>query len=800
MTSEPDFKIIKCYYAGCDWTSQEPLDSQVLGNDPRVPGTDLRDHVFKAHEVLLSNTQLAKYIYQPGDRVIHNSFGKGTVVRPLNNREVIGIKFDVDIGDRTRNVTPRRLSLIGVISDDSNHSEESLSQKYQGAEITEQRAEIGPGDPSEEAEEYDRYTSRTDQPTAQEERLSKAETQSEEVGERQAGPAPITASESTTEEDPGQQTPAPIANGTSREEAEEYDSHTSRTNQPTDQEERLSEAETQPEGAGERQADPAPITAAESTTEEEPSQQTPSPIANGTSRSERDLPTISADYELPSLRNSELLEDLQMPKWVVLCIGIGECGTKLIGAMNKKPKQLPSRNPIYYPVHCSQFDTQEGSKRLVANKLPAIKTNTIRATEEGADFTGGLAADTAGVQYLGVGGKPYASYLSFKRIFDHANLVGLDEDSGQIDPILKEYDADYFENPLWRGQGGKKIGPHQEIRLSGDTDFSGESVSNYGVITFNSARGGTGSGGVSLIQNFIHRRSLTSRRSLTMGLSLNISILPDEAEKLSKDKLASYSVSSFYRLAQSDVHGVVLASNTPMMPRNNNNLNWVNDEIREMLVPIIVSPTGKYTVTSASSTTDQADISKAISSSSNNPGLCVIGYSEELLRDGTDNDDFMSKIAGKALERATCDWIPRSGPKPTGYRAFLSGPPDFFKSNPAKLTSDLLSALNSRILELSKRSGDQNLSSVNGDVSVQAFAQAESIRLSVLLYNVKIPEFDDLVKKGFDQNDIKYDVDFDGWDQILNLTEEQVTRLEGLQVGFDAPLGDKPKRDKLIDF
>jgi len=468
--------------------------------------------------------------------------------------------------------------------------------------------------------------------------------------------------------------------------------------------------------------------------------------------------------------------------------------------MNKKPQQLPSRNPVFYPVHCSHFDTQEGSKEWVQDKKPPIPSYMVQTAEEESDTTGGLAGATAGMGVLGVGGKPHAAYLAFKRIFDHDKLVELDQSEDQSE--LKGYDTDYFATPLWSGPGENKVGPYDLIRLSGDREFGSNNIANCGLITFNSARGGTGSGGVSWIHNFINRRSRGRGRRLNLGLSLNVSVLPSLADKNSKLAFPSYAVASFYRLAKSDIHGVILVSNQPMLERNSYDFDKVNIEIREMLVPLIVSPTGKYTVASASSTTDQADLSNAISTTVKDsetgitdtiPGLCIIGFAETYMTGNTGPDDILIQIANLALEQTTCEWTPRSGTKATGYRAFLSGPPGFFESQPTKITSDLITELTKKIQERSEEAGVSSVSAVNGDVSVQAFAQAKSVRLSVLLYNVNVPEFDQLVADGLNLNN---ENDFDGWDKILRLSEEQVEQLENDQDTATGPPGDDDDGDE----
>jgi hypothetical protein len=577
------------------------------------------------------------------------------------------------------------------------------------------------------------------------------------------------------------------------EDAEKSDGEAAINDWPAAPEDELLDAEIVIDESLESEFRPTPITTEESTTGEE-DRQVPDPTVNVTSERDRDATSASSNQAAAPLAGYGLSRDLLMPDWVVFCVGIGQCGTNIVTAVNKKPEQLPSRNPVYYPVHCSQFDTHMES---VSDGLPQVKTNTVRATQEEADITGGQAADTAGTDRLGVGGKPYASYLAFKRIFDDAKLDELDD--SEVQSELGQYDADYFQNPLWARQDGSKIGAHEEVRLTGDISSNGDYVANYGLITFNSARGGTGSGGVPWIHNFMKNRSHGRGRRISMGLSLNVSVLPDFTQAAAKKPLPANTVSSYYRLSQSWIHGVILVSNEALVGRNKHDIDLVNEKIKEMLVPIIVSPTGKYTVRRASSTTDQADISKAISSTGP-AGLCVIGFAEESLTDGTVPDDLMRKIAQDALKGSSCDWIPRSGLKPTGYLAFLSGPPDFFESRPAKLTSDLLAALTNEIRERSERPGYPSLSSIDGDVSVQAFAQAKSVRLSVLLYNVKVPEFDDLVKKGLDQNNISYGSDFDGWDQILSLTEDQVARLEGQQVGPASPSKENNGPSKIFEL
>ena len=59
---------------------------------------------------------------------------------------------------------------------------------------------------------------------------------------------------------------------------------------------------------------------------------------------------------------------------------------------------------------------------------------------------------------------------------------------------------------------------------------------------------------------------------------------------------------------------------------------------------------------------------------------------------------------------------------------------------------------------------------------------------------MNVPELDRLVKEGL-ALDGASGSDIDGWDQILGLTEEQVTRMERAQIDGDEPPDDRTDSD-----
>jgi len=764
MTTGDSSNLLQCDHPDCDFNTGESVNSRVADRKLRIHKEDT--HQKPAAGDTQQQLGLADLTFGPGDRVYHKMHGPGTV-RELSPSGRLWVKFDRHIESRIESVNPADLVIYDGTADEER---ERLIGAERGYELADHAGEVStssnsgndglpvsvPGDTlisDETPSSFARLMrERRDLNTA-------AEELAEEVGKLEA------VGNDIDEAIPDQ--------------VEAVGNDMDETILEPDFDDALASANT------------------EATATADKVSQESNEIVDEAPGNDPDPVTAQGAPPSSSVPLSALPDNLLVPNWAVFCVGVGEAGTKIIAQMNKKPDQLPSRNPVFYPVHCSHFDTQEGSKSHIEGHKPLPGSYMIRATPEGSEIAGGLAAETAGVDVLGVGGIPYAAYLSFKRVFDNVELDGLDTSDEQSE--LRGIDYDYFKSPLWSGQDRNKVGPHEEIHLSGDVNLAGGDITNFGLITFNSARGGTGSGGVSWIHNFINRRSRGSGRRLSMGLSLNVSVLPEDSQRLNKPLFPAYSVSSFYRLAKADIHGVILVSNQLMLERNDHIWERVNSHIREMLIPIIVSPTGKYTVANATSTTDQADISKAISTSVFNretshtdiiPGLCVIGFAEEFLTGDAAPEYITSNLAKLALEKTTCEWARRTGAKATGYRAFLSGPPAFFESNPTRLVDELTTALHKEIHSRAGASTSQTSSAINGDVSVQSFAHAESIRLSVLLYNVNVPELDRLVKEGL-ALDGDSGSDIDGWDQILGLTEEQVARMENAQIDGDVPPDDR---------
>jgi len=757
MATGDSSNLLQCDHSDCDFNTGESVNSRVADRKLRIHKEDTHQKPAAGDTQQLG---LADLTFGPGDRVYHKMHGPGTV-RELSPSGRLLVKFDRHKENRIESVNPADLVIYDGTADEER---ERLIGVERGYELADHAGEVSTSSDFKEAD----FT----QPYSRE-------------------PGPVDSNSHVNDEKVPDE-PDTISAIPDQVEAVGNDIDEAIPDQVEAVGNDMDETILEPDSD-----DPLVSASTEATLTADKASQESDEIVDEAPVNDPDPVTAQGAPPSSSVPLSALPDNLLVPNWAVFCVGVGEAGTKIIAQMNKKPDQLPSRNPVFYPVHCSHFDTQEGSKRHIEGHKPLPGSYMIRATPEGSEIAGGLAAETAGVDVLGVGGIPYAAYLSFKRVFDNVELDGLDTSDEQSE--LRGIDYDYFKSPLWSGQDRNKVGPHEEIHLSGDVNLAGGDITNFGLITFNSARGGTGSGGVSWIHNFINRRSRGSGLRLSMGLSLNVSVLPEDSQRLNKPLFPAYSVSSFYRLAKADIHGVILVSNQLMLERNDHIWERVNSHIREMLIPIIVSPTGKYTVANATSTTDQADISKAISTSVFNretshtdiiPGLCVIGFAEEFLTGDAAPEYITSNLAKLALEKTTCEWARRTGAKATGYRAFLSGPPAFFESNPTRLVDELTTALHKEIHSRAGASTSQTSSAINGDVSVQSFAHAESIRLSVLLYNVNVPELDRLVKEGL-ALDGDSGSDIDGWDQILGLTEEQVARMENAQIDGDVPPDDR---------
>ena len=494
-----------------------------------------------------------------------------------------------------------------------------------------------------------------------------------------------------------------------------------------------------------------------------------------------DSPVLELAPSLQSNRN------LLISPWAVFCVGIGECGTKLSATMNKKPRDFASRHPVFYPVHCSSFDTHASITATLdddiwksANRMPLYPVGSpkLDPSVSGMSTTAEMNAFMA--QAGGIGGIPYFGYLAFQQLFEN--------DGNRYAAFLEDIEHEYFRTDLWNVAISQASGS-QEPQIGG-------AIENVGLVTFNSARGGTGSGGTPVIHRFFADKC--SKYGTNLALSLNVSVLPTDTEKATKPQFAKHAVACFHRLRNlTPVHGVLIVSNERLETvLGAGNYLEENSIIQEMLTPLVVSPSAKYTETSATATVDQNDIRRYIWNEMGNdkwPGLCTIGMAERPLSDfevdelgaAINYDRLLENLVETASDQTTSEWESRPGE--TKFIAFLIAPEAFFGRRPFGLTrviqnkildeSDLRREASSRNRQFKSDSvtGGHNSKAMLGNVALMNLDTSTTVKVVILYSNVRIRTIDELVEEGLGR---ELSIGKDGWDEIGSLTQSQVDQLE----------------------
>ena len=483
---------------------------------------------------------------------------------------------------------------------------------------------------------------------------------------------------------------------------------------------------------------------------------------------------------------------LKVGQWAVFSVGVGECGSKLSATMNLKPKDFSSRHPVYYPVHASCFDTDGGIENTLGKDefKGRIPIQTFPVPSPKLDFTNEKNAsishnDVATMNEFfartaGVGGVPYKGYLAFRQLFDTENK---DTSLARFQQDIKDV---YVENPLWKGVPSVVSDP----------------VTSVALITFNSARGGTGSGGAPVVHKFFSE--MCDAKQLSLDISLNVSVLPSESDKNITENFAKHAVACFYRMRNhAEVHGVIIVSNERAEtvhrfadPR------FTNSMVHEMLTPVVVSPMAKYTT--GAPNLDPQDLRSLVLVNNDagvkSPGLCVIGMAEipiadlQNYSDGTtlDCEALLGTLVEMANEQTTEDWQCRPGQ--SKFLAYLIAPGSVLKNRP----TDLVRAIQTKILEKARLRTESNQSSwsgtqesqlggnvkpkrfqMTGQATMMEMDSSATVKLVILYSNVRIASIDDLVEEALE---IDLDPDEDGWDRIGMLQQADINELEITQL------------------
>lgn len=424
--------------------------------------------------------------------------------------------------------------------------------------------------------------------------------------------------------------------------------------------------------------------------------------------------------------------------WAALCLGVGECGAKIAALFNKKPDGLDSRHPDSYPIFAAVFDTQAGIQEVLDQPqwagepklyyygIPPLDAPDLvkaaRATGSGQDRDAGLSIFDLEMQLqqlTGVGGVHVRGRWAFKNFFD-------------TDSEDKENAASQLLNNIL-----------QDLTETERLD----SIGKLGLITINSGRGGTGSGGAPFVAQFIHDRIKVP------SFSLNITILPTAAEIKSKQEFFPvHALASMHSMMSPYVDGVLLFDNEVLASRFEfaaNEFYKINYIIHEMIAPFLVTPMGRHSVSHLAKQMDPADIWQRVRGDNGETSFCAVGYAVatlELLESQT-VEQILETLCHDVTKELSVD---AEFVDPCSFVAILTAPESFYGHcvrQQVPLTDLLISNMTDRMQESISKSPAINKPRITGDIGVLAYPAASTIRLSAIFAPVRVQKLEALVKE-----------------------------------------------------
>jgi len=246
------------------------------------------------------------------------------------------------------------------------------------------------------------------------------------------------------------------------------------------------------------------------------------------------------------------------------------------------------------------------------------------------------------------------------------------------------------------GEGSDIESHHFDLRnVIRDSLQSKDFVSGI-LVTCNSLTGGTGTGFSPIAARFLREKV-----GFNTSLTLNVSVLPGEAEvkesNYPRNILASLHYMLTTQLEEAGIVDSVIVVDNDELARNygegRSNYRIFNEAIRDMLVPFLLAPQGKYTVPELGSNLDENDIRRWIKSSNGFglPEISAIGYATKPLKDFMPGrfssrkskvarvEEALRSLADEALSNFSLR--ADAGKQPSvGGVGLLYGPPEFFET------------------------------------------------------------------------------------------------------------------------
>ena len=347
--------------------------------------------------------------------------------------------------------------------------------------------------------------------------------------------------------------------------------------------------------------------------------------------------------------------------WQIRVIGCGECGAKIASIFNKKPSFLPRRTEDIYPVRSAIVDTDRSVIDVVQRKewgwqseedihiLPVASSSVLASRIVGGsnNIVDGEKRGTMENRIdssKGIGGFPYLGRVSAEEVL-----------------LTNTAERDAFKAKLI--ERGFIYG---------------------GLLTINSLSGGTGTGFSQVVSNFLLSEFFTAR------MNLNLSIIP-EGTKLPQSYPNNMLYSLYHLLKDERIDGIILADNDVLFRKYGCKGNYAyNSFLHEMLAPIFLAPSGKFSVAAFDSVLDGHDIRRALRPkiAVDLPELCAIGFASKnlpssiglTLNRGQARTAYLHTFFEQLVEQVCASTSTGEVAKAKSGLALLCGPPNFFRN------------------------------------------------------------------------------------------------------------------------
>ena len=443
--------------------------------------------------------------------------------------------------------------------------------------------------------------------------------------------------------------------------------------------------------------------------------------------SEQEQIEAAQDYFQKKVRGTE--------KNSILLVGCGEAGSRLAATFRLKPEFVAARSPELYPVRAivmdSQTDLPNRMEERFGWKEPGVQISFIPTPP--ADYRKHLSAEAGGGAANLTGG------------YGGAGRFMLD---GRIGAMFNFESGSQHEQVATQGLA-------QSMALSRER--------NAYMLTFSGLGGGTGSGAMPVIVDWLHEKMVLSNNQPVATFS--VCIVPEEepnAEFYHALKDFNLLASLYYMAKAPKLDGVMLADNIRLAEQGFTDYVWdVNPYLQKALMPVFLAAQTAYQPTGGAVQLDPADVRNALAPKrSGRHEFVVAGHASDRVEPeetwyGRLTEEVVSKVRrqpkkepyrtkgpeelmDEALQRTTVAWSTGTG---RSAIALLAGPQRALREAVPNETARL---------RLENRLGaiclDRQMGSI-ADFHTASFPMMEELCLTVLIAGCDMPDIESSLER-----------------------------------------------------